>query len=234
MRRYLLVVLAACGLDADTKPVTSLPESVIAVGQRMHTRYAAVQDIERGIVSSKLEDVRSAARKIASLEDPEVLAVWQPYLTAVRSAARDLAAADDIVSAARLTGELGRQCARCHQAINAKIAFRTPPKPDPGKRLEATMASHQWAVASMWEGLIGPSEERWLAGAKALQHAPLTFVAESGALGIADDVVLIRLFSRRAPGMKSNDERAELFGRLLGTCANCHSTIRDTGPTALR
>jgi cytochrome c553 len=81
----------------------------------------------------------------------------------------------------------------------------------------------------MWDGLIGPNNERWVAGAKALQRAPLTVVAESGELGIADDVVLIRLFARRAADMTSPDDRAQLFGQLLGTCARCHSTIRDTG-----
>ncbi len=226
MRTAVLLLLAACGVEADSKPV-SLPDAVRGVAQRMHARYAAVQQIERSIVASKLDDVRAAARTIASLDEPDVLPIWQPYFLAVQRAARDLEAADDIVGAARLAGELGRQCASCHQAIDARIAFRGSPKPDAGPRLQATMAAHHWAVARMWEGLIGPNNERWIAGAKALQRAPLTFVAESGELGIANDVVLIRLYARRAADTKSNDERAELFGRLLGTCARCHATIRD-------
>ncbi len=89
------------------------------------------------------------------------------------------------------------------------------------------MAAHQWAVARMWEGVIGPNDERWNAGAKALQRAPLTIAAETGELGIADDVVLIRLYARRAIVTRAMSERAELFGQLLGTCARCHATIRD-------
>jgi hypothetical protein len=226
MRTMLLLLLAACGVEADSKPA-SLSDAVRGVAQRMHARYAAVQQIEQGIVASRLEEVHAAARSIASLDEPDVLPTWQPYFQAVQAAARDLEAADDTVAAARLTGELGRRCAACHQAIGARIVFRGSPKPDVGPHLAATMAAHHWAVARMWEGVIGPNDERWNTGAKLLQHAPLTFVAESGELGIADDVVLIRLYARRAVEMKSNAERAELFGQLLGTCARCHATIRD-------
>lgn len=223
----VLVLVAACGVEADSKPV-SLPAAVRAAAERMHARYTAVQQVERAIVASRLDDVRVAARSIASLEEPDVLPAWQPYFTAVQSAAEDLEAAEDIVGAARLAGELGRQCATCHQAINARVAFRGVPKPDAGKRLQATMAAHHWATARMWEGVIGPSDERWIAGAKALQRAPLTYVAESGELGIADDVVLIRLYARRAAETRTLGERAELFGRLLGTCARCHAVVRPT------
>lgn len=226
MRSYLLLLVAACGVEADSKPA-SLPESARAVQQRMHVRYAAVQQIEQGIVAGNLAAVRSAARTIANLDEPDVLAVWQPYFIAVRDAARDIAAAEDIVVAARRTGELGRQCARCHQATNARVKFRGEPKPDEGTRLRDTMAGHQWAAAQMWDGLIGPSDERWTAGALMLQRAPLTLTAESGTLGIADDVALVRDYARRATTLRSQADRAELFGQLLATCAHCHATIRD-------
>ncbi len=228
----LLLVLVACGVEAESRP-SSLADSVRAVAARMHARFAAVQQIERGIVASRLDDVHAGAATIASLDDPEVLPAWQPYLAAVKSTARDLQAADDTVAAARLAAELGRQCARCHQALSARIKFPAAPRPDPGQHLHDTMAGHQWAVARMWEGVIGPNEERWMAGAKELQRARLTFAAESGELGIADDVMLIRLFARRALDAKTDADRAELFGRLLATCARCHSTIRDeSSPSA--
>lgn len=228
MPRYCyLVLLAACGLESDSKSTSSLPDSVRAVERRMHERYAGVQRIEYAIVSSKLDDVRSSAKSIAALDEPDVLPAWQPYLAGVKTAALDLATAGDVMDAAPLAAELGRQCARCHQAIHARITFREPPRPDRGTRLVDTMAGHQWAVARMWEGLIAPSDDRWDSGAKVLQRAPLTFVAESGELGIADDVVLIRLFARRATELKDQADRAELFGRLLGTCVRCHSVIRD-------
>jgi hypothetical protein len=228
MRRYLpfVFLLAACGLDASSEPA-SLPAKLRAVSERMHARFAATERIEQGIVTSRIQDVHAAAHVIASLEDPEVLPEWQPYLASVKLAAREIESADNVIDAARLTGELGRQCARCHVAISANIQFRGKPRPDTGKRLQDTMAGHQWAVARMWEGLVGPNEDRWTTGAKVLQKAPLTFVAESGELGIADNVVLVRLLARRAEATPSQTDRAVLYGRLLGTCATCHATIRD-------
>lgn len=226
MRGTLLLVLAACGTDADSKPST-LADTVRGVAERMHVRFAETQRIERGVVASDLDAVHAGARAIASLDEPDVLPVWQPYLAAVKLAAHDLDLAEDIATAAPRLAELGRRCASCHLAAGGKLAFRAEPRPDPSTRLPAMMTSHQWAVARMWEGLIGPSDERWLAGARALERAPLTVVAESGELGIADDVVLIRLLARRAATLQVPDERAELYGRLLGTCARCHATIRD-------
>lgn len=231
--RYLpLVMLAACGIEAESSPNT-LAADVQALQHRMHLRYAAVQRIEQGIVASNPSEVREAAQLIVNLDEPRILPTWQPYVTAVRTAARDVAAADSIVGAARRTGQLGYECGRCHQALGGHVAFRGVPKPDAGIKLQDTMAAHQWGVARMWEGVIGPSDERWVAGAKMLEGAPLTVAAESGKLGIAEDVERVRLLSRRAQILKAPLERAHLFGDLLGTCARCHATIRDNPAVSL-
>jgi len=227
-RVLVLMLLTACGTEAESKP-SQLGDKLEAVIQRMHARFAAVQQIEQGIVTNRLGDVQTAAQSIAELEDPEIQPAWQPYLTSVRDAAKDVAAAEDIGEAAQRAARLGYQCSRCHDAIGGRVAFRGVPRPDTGQKLQATMASHQWAVSRMWEGVIGPSQERWLAGAKALQKAPMTYVAESGALGIENDVGTVRTLSRRAETVKTPLARAELFGQLLGTCVRCHAAIRDTG-----
>jgi hypothetical protein len=35
------------------------------------------------------------------------------------------------------------------------------------------------------------------------------------------------MLGRRALAGRSNDERAEVFGELLVTCAHCHAVLRD-------
>jgi cytochrome c553 len=217
-------VLAACGLDPDGHPS---PDTLRAMQDRMHQRYGGVRRIEQAIVASDLASVRSAAHSIAALDEPDALPRWESYFDAVRDAARELEAADDTVAAGRRAAELGRQCAHCHQAIGAHIAFRTEPKPDAGEKLRDTMAAHQWAVARMWEGLLAPSDERWAKGAELLAKAPLAITAESSSLGIADDVARIHALAARARKPATLDERADLFGQLLATCARCHATIRD-------
>lgn len=221
------VLLAACAMEAEPAKPATLVDDVRAIQERMHARFASVQRIERGVVTNNLDEVRAGASVIASLDEPKALPAWQPYVSAMRDAGRNLMRAGDPVEAARLTAELGRQCGRCHQAIGAEIAFREPPRRDVGPTLHDTMQGHEWAVARMWEGVIAPSEERWARGAGALERAPLTYVAESGELGIADNVATIRQLARRAPALASHTERAALYGQLLATCAGCHATIRD-------
>jgi hypothetical protein len=146
-------------------------------------------------------------------------------------AARAVVASEDLVEAAGATALLASRCASCHAAISAKVVFpkEAAPKDDP--RLPTQMASHRWAVARMREGVVGPSNERWLEGARTLAKAPLTLTAESDELGIADDVARVRLLARRALTTKPG-ERGALYGELLGTCARCHHTIRDVRPPA--
>jgi hypothetical protein len=221
------VLLASCAMEAEPTKPSTIVEDVRAIQERMHARFASVQRIERGVVTSNVDEVRAGASAIATLDEPKALPTWQPYVAAMRDAARRLMRVEDPVAAAQLTAELGRQCGRCHQAIGAVVVFREPPRPDAGPKLQETMQGHEWAVARMWEGVIAPSEERWTIGARALERARLTYVAESGELGIADDVMTIRQLARRAPALASHTERAELYGQLLATCAGCHATIRD-------
>jgi cytochrome c553 len=42
-----------------------------------------------------------------------------------------------------------------------------------------------------------------------------------------DDVARIKLYATRSLATRTQDARARLFGRILTTCAHCHSTLRD-------
>ena len=224
MKTSWLVLLAACGLDGDSR---LLAESVQSAEVRMHARFAAAKAIEQSIVTGNLAQVRAQAHSIATLDEPDALPEWTPYLEGVRRSARTLESAEDVVVAAGDAAALARECARCHTAIGAKPAFSASPRPDGGKRLQHTMTAHHWAAARMWEGVIGPNDQRWKSGAELLASAPLTITAESSILGIADDVSRIHLLATRAQKLGAQDDRVELFGRLLATCAHCHATIRD-------
>jgi hypothetical protein len=60
------------------------------------------------------------------------------------------------------------------------------------------MPVHQWAAAQMWHGLVGPSEEQWVVGARALTTVRLTSVAQgvtpTSELDL-DDLARIRLYA---------------------------------------
>ena len=196
----------------------------------MHVRFTAAMRIEQAIAHSDLDRAHSEARELGVLEEPDALPTWRPYFESIRDAARQIELAPSVVGAAPLTAELGRRCARCHEAISAKIRFPVEPPPPDDPKLAAKMLGHQWAAAQLWQGLIGPSEERWIAGARALTTVPLTMVAQAATPSSGaelDDVARVRLYANRALTTGAQDARGELFGTLLATCAHCHGVLRD-------
>jgi hypothetical protein len=218
----ITIVLAGCGTFSDDAPFAA---KLVAVHDRMHARFAASQRVERAIALGDLERARAEARTIARLDEPDVLPEWQPHFRSIEAAAREVDASRDLVAAARATARLGQVCAGCHEATSAKIVLDHDPAPSAERGLAAKMASHGWAAARMWDGLVTRSDDRWLAGARVLATADLTIAAENDELGIANDLARMKLFATRAqtarPAM-----RAEVYGDLLATCAHCHYAIR--------
>ena len=224
---------AGCHVDDSASvvdPPGSLARAIAAAHRRMHERFGAARRMQLAIAFSDLERAHAEAHDLAALEEPDVLATWRPYFDAIRDAAHEVELTGSLVNAARTTARLGQRCASCHQAIAAHVTFPIEPRPSEERPLAAEMLGHQWAAAQMWQGLIGPSEERWLAGARALTTVPLTIVAlsptPSSELDV-DDVARIRLYANRALITQPQDARAELFGTLLATCSHCHAVLRD-------
>lgn len=217
----LFVVLASCQASANRDP-SSLAQRVVAARERMHARFTSASAIQKAIGIGDLDRARAEARRILAQDEPDFLPEWRPFVDEIRLAAARVAASSDPLTAARTMARLGRTCARCHEATEAKIKFPRELAPS-----DDGMASHQWGAARMWEGLIGPANERWLAGARTLAGARLTIAAESGELGIADDAERAKFLAERAIKLGDPDERATLYGDLLATCAHCHATIRD-------
>jgi cytochrome c556 len=227
-----VVALLFAGCEAAANPAPELAQKVLEVRQRMHVRFAATAGIQAAITYGDLERAQAEAKLVAELDEPDILPEWRPYLDNVRAVAKQLTTSKDAVAAAKQLATLGWRCAQCHEAVpGSKPVFPKLPEPPADPKLAATMASHQWATARMWEGLIGPSAERWNKGAAVLAKAPLTITAEGEVpgheLGIADDVARLRVIATGAPKAKVAFDRAEVYGRLLATCAHCHHTIRD-------
>jgi len=211
--------------------VKPLAQAVLEVFGRMHERFAATNRMHHAIALSDLGRAHLEAKLVADLDEPNLLPEWQPYVAEIREAARAVAATDDPIAAARTMAMLGRACARCHQAANAKLDLVGDPMPTAAPELRVTMATHQWAAGRMWHGLVSRSTKSWLEGARALEGAPLAITAEVDqpphGIGIADDVARIRVLARRAQTTVELDARTELYGEVLSTCVSCHATIRD-------
>lgn len=229
---FLVVVLAGCAA-AEAKPDDPLAAKVAAIKARMHVRYAAAGEIRAAIAFGELDRAKSLARTIATLDEPDVLPEWKPTFADVGAGAARVADAKDLVAAATALGDLGRRCASCHELVHAKLVLAKPPAPTTDRTLASRMIEHQWAIARLWDGLVGPSTPAWEAGADALAAAPLTITADAGpahgGTSIGDDVARVRALATRAklPEVKTPAARARVFGDLLGTCARCHAAIRD-------
>jgi hypothetical protein len=229
--KVLALVAAGCQtggevLDRETG------EQLREIRDHMHARYSATSQVRTAIAYGDLERAKQAAQTIALLDEPGALPEWKPYVENVRAAAGELSRSSNLVAAAKQLALLGWRCAQCHQAVPGISAkFPATPAQNRDQRLSAAMTNHQWATGRMWEGLIGPSDQRWNEGAAALAQAPLTITAEGDVpgheLGIADDVSRIRLLATRAQKLQVAFDRAEVYGQLLATCARCHHTIRD-------
>ncbi|MCX5747410.1 MAG: hypothetical protein NT062_33515 [Proteobacteria bacterium] len=245
MRIAVATLLVLLGCHPDPQPPhpehpsaptpTSAPAEtfvgrLLAIQRHMHERFAAAQRIEEAVARGDVERARGEARTIASLEEPDVLPVWQPHFDNVREAARALDAGRDPMTLAHRTAELGGHCGGCHVATHAKLTFATPLTPPVGGHLGPQMVSHQWAALRMWEGLVGPADDRWRIGAEVLANAPLDLVAQavtptSSADG--DDVARIRMHATSALKLTEPAARVELYGQMLATCAHCHALLRD-------
>jgi len=223
----LVIVAFGCeGYEAPPPAPTTPRESEQAAREKMHVRFRAADTMELAIAQADLETGRREARALDTLEEPDVLASSQPFLDDVRTAAHRVAVAISLDDAADGVALVGRACARCHEATHAAVRFESAPRVEP--KLAVDMAGHQVAARQMWEGLIGPSDQRWQAGARSLAAFPPDIRSELVTRTWAndvDDVSRIRLYAASAAETAAHDERAALFGRILAGCAHCHTTV---------
>jgi cytochrome c553 len=236
MRFFIMVAALAVGCQADA--YDSIPASrfegfaasLQGVHDRMHARFAAARRMEASIARSDLDQARVEAHALDQLDEPDIVPAWRPYLEDIRFSARRVELATNPMAAAEAAANVGASCARCHVAIGARVVFRDEPRPGRDPHLAVQMADHQWGAVQMWEGLIGPSDARWLAGAQALTTVPINIVAMSvtptSDLDV-DDVSRIRNHARHALQAVRPEDRARVFGELLATCAHCHAILRD-------
>jgi cytochrome c553 len=238
MRTLALLALLGIGCHADPSDdqttrmaakMATFSDQVAAADRRMHQRYAAAKQIEYTVAVSDLEGAHASARMIDGLIEPDLLPAWQPYAEAVRDAARQVEYATGLGGAARATSILGMRCASCHEAIHAAMTFDDTPRPD-GSGATPRMVDHEWAAMQMWQGLIGPSQARWMTGASALTQMPVNLIASAvtpAFQGDIDDVARVRLLATRAANATTIEQHQQIFSDLLASCAHCHETLRD-------
>jgi cytochrome c553 len=197
----------------------------------MHRKLSRTVDIQTGVVQGDLERAQKAASWLLSREETMTLpAAAKVHEEEMLGHASEITLALNLETVAAQAGQLAAACGSCHQATNAGPRFVLGSDSPNGGSQEAQMIRHLWAADRMWEGLVGPSEEAWMAGAQAMaetQPALARAFRASTSPGESQDFLEeVNLLAKEAIVAQGQQDRADVYGRMLTTCHQCHSPMR--------
>jgi cytochrome c553 len=205
------------------------------IADHMHEHLTRISMIKSAIVAGNLEDVNEPATWLAEHETAAGLPKeFESYVIQMKSHARRVVEAQNLVSAAESVSQMAKTCGNCHlvNEVNLEFGYDRMPRLDI-EDVVTHMQRHQWAMDRLWEGLIGPSDTAWNRGTDMLIDAPLLPTDVTTA---ADNVAEISNIARRIHALggigtetKTPDARSELYAEVLGLCARCH-TLLGRGP----
>lgn len=174
-------------------------------------------ELRHAVIAGRFDQLHRVAAVIAGDSwSPNLRPDYLPHVNAVRHAANAALDARSMQAAGAALGELGSACAGCHREQGGPPA-PVDDAPAPGE--VGTMAAHAAAEQAMWEGLFTPSESRWAHGAEALAGAPEL------ASDVEDVDALGRELHRLALEAKAGPARADLYGKIMASCATCHRRL---------
>lgn len=231
----LLPLVAACSKPATTTAPASSADiritSDVSAGKgtdAMHARLDRLTYARDAYASGRTEAARASLADIAEGASPgmtpeDLRVPMQDLLEAASSGAASTT--DQEVASA--IAQSARACGECHELAGKKIGFAQVEMPP----ADAVMARHMWAADRMWESLIGPDAGAWFQAHSALGPA------EKGPVPLPDGASLdlrakaagirTRLYGlvEAGAGDATLEERAGLYGNVLGTCAECHTEV---------
>jgi len=196
----------------------------------MHRNFSRTVDIQTAVIVGDLEKARSAASWLIGGEGSTSFPTGaQGYEEEMLGTAALIAEAEDLETVAIQSGRLAAACGSCHQALDGGPHFVVGSSAPEGDTQEAHMVRHIWATDRMWEGLVGPSENAWLAGAQALAHtesiSAQDFRASMAPEELEGFLREVDALATEALGATGQTERAGVYGRILYTCNRCHASV---------
>jgi len=195
----------------------------------MTSHFSQAHSVHTAIIFGDLDAARMNSRALATHEDVGIPSRSGAWVDRMKQAAIHVADAWHLEAAAVGSGDMVAACGSCHRAFDAGPAVGTVWKPDqlPGAR--AHMDRHRWALDRMWDGMMIPSDERWVQGAEALREEPLDadrlaeIAGESGEEWGRE----IHEMGHVARGLSDPSRRSEMYSRILRACVHCHEATRD-------
>jgi mono/diheme cytochrome c family protein len=189
----------------------------------MSDHFTRVRAVEEAVIRGDLEGAKAPAQWIVDHQEITGLpSGTEGQVSAMKDAARSVAAAPDVSTAAKGAAALVGACGDCHST--AKVTATMPlvmlAEAKPGKA--SHMAEHQLAIDMMYRGLVAPSDADWMKGAEALRKSAL------GAKDLpeAKDALSAekKVHQMADVAAKASDRPAKVaaYGDVIGSCASCH------------
>lgn len=234
-----LALALACAPKSST-PSAPLPEDDGSVNweremMQLHmsehfTRAAQARD---HVIAGRLDEARAELSWLAEHDAfPGEPATYGSFMTDMRTIAETGVAARDAEGLAACIGGLGNTCGGCHQSLNvaARIPGSTGPAPDNNGGVHGHAARHGWAVDHLWIGLVKPDDAAWQGGLDAIRAPVFDMeglgVPEEAAGTVAAYGMILSNMGQEQVGSADAGGRAELFGRVVSSCAGCHAAVR--------
>ncbi|HSK09998.1 MAG TPA: hypothetical protein VK911_10490 [Vicinamibacterales bacterium] len=224
-----VAIIAACGGNTESADRGSQAPPSAEVVQHMHDHLAQVQTVQQAVIRGDIDEARTAARRFADHQEltgmPENV---QETVDDMKEAAQKVGNADDLKSAGEATGTMLAECGSCHRSMSARPNFPSPAAQAQARnKTVAQMLEHQRAMDLLYQGLVAPSDDLWRQGAEALKASPLkadTFPADTELSKEALDAQAeTHEVAETAAEAADLDKRGDVYGRLIGGCATCHS-----------
>ncbi|MDE3014942.1 MAG: hypothetical protein OXU33_12805 [Gemmatimonadota bacterium] len=198
---------------------------------QMITHFDLALEVRQFALHGELEEFRRAARDLAELEPAHDLpAEIILQLGPMRWEAREAAMADTREEAAAGAAKIAQTCGTCHTENGVPLGERftlggPPPVGSPARH----MAGLNWASRLLWDGLVGPSDRTWFAGAEGIKELgalPEALPTGQDANTVAAMGARLRQLADRAVTSRTAPERVEVLGDIWATCAACHAAGR--------
>lgn len=214
--------MSTFGSAAANQQVRSTPERLA----QMQHHFTQVSLIHDAVIRGELPAVREPANRIAELEAPrDVSTSTARYVSAMRLAAKRAGDSQDLTSAASATASMLVSCGDCHRAAGTMPVPATPKSPAVGG-LVGHMLEHQRATDEMLEGLFIPSESQWIRGATRFRAAALQPESLPRDRKLTPEIRKAeeRVHELAGRAIRAGDwkDRADVYGQMLTTCAECH------------
>ena len=234
----------------DCEPKRATPDAAMPDGfEAVMKEHGALSVASRNaLIRGDLEIAQQAMRKLAFfMEYVPFPQQGKEYARITRELAGQVREAADLEEACMAFARLSYACGQCHHELDRGPPIELEPSPE-GEDLKMHMRRHYWAVERMWEALLSDSPATFQAAAGMLAEAPLhgpripDSESHSGTTRLGYEVHDLA-FAAAVEGKAREDEyvpqpgepvegkpttrgQAEIFGRLLSACNQCHTLVQ--------